>query len=458
MKILTIIIFILILCLDLFSKDKYLIITSDKYYNSNLLENFIEYRSNDFEVINALNKEIGASILDYQNHISKIKPKYILLVGNYTDFPSKTIPYSKPVESYNYWVSEQKDSLFYMQIPIGLFFVENEKELENIINKTIMFEQNLSEMPDKLYTHSGSIEPLEPWPLEFNDELLEEMYNSFFKQNNYLHRHETSLDETPNDAKSDVQAINNGIKYMLYHGHGNIQKWSFGMGVQGIPYLENTEYYPIIFSASCLTGTFTGEIDTNEAECFATNIIASENGASAFIGAFNISSKGQNPLLHGFCKYVNEQENERLGDALLKAFNNLELPETVNKYYPHVMASEYNRARLQFHLFGDPALKINSTNTDVKLAKNEERVILISPNPVHDYIEISGLINPTVNRRIDGRVSEEITIYNVLGEKVITLSPALSQSERELRIDVSHLPTGMYFIKIGDKVQKFVKE
>jgi hypothetical protein len=51
-----------------------------------------------------------------------------------------------------------------------------------------------------------------------------------------------------------------------------------------------------------------------------------------------------------------------------------------------------------------------------------------------------------------------IEIYNVLGEKVKTLSPALSQSERELRIDVSHLPTGMYFIKIGDKMQKFVKE
>jgi hypothetical protein len=52
----------------------------------------------------------------------------------------------------------------------------------------------------------------------------------------------------------------------------------------------------------------------------------------------------------------------------------------------------------------------------------------------------------------------EIVIYNVIGEKVKALSPALSQSERELRIDVSHLPTGMYFIKIGDKVQKFVKE
>jgi hypothetical protein len=46
----------------------------------------------------------------------------------------------------------------------------------------------------------------------------------------------------------------------------------------------------------------------------------------------------------------------------------------------------------------------------------------------------------------------------VLGVKVKTLSPALSQSERELRIDVSHLPTGIYFIKIGDKVEKFVKE
>jgi hypothetical protein len=50
----------------------------------------------------------------------------------------------------------------------------------------------------------------------------------------------------------------------------------------------------------------------------------------------------------------------------------------------------------------------------------------------------------------------EITIYNVLGENLLNAST--SASGGQLRINVSHLPTGMYFINIGDKVLKFVKE
>jgi len=212
------------------AKDKYLIITNEKYNQSKALQNFVEYRSYDFDVVVALNSEIGKQVDQYMNFIIQQNPKYILLVGNYQDFPSKTISYSKPVESYNYLVAEQIDSLFQIKIPIGLFFVNNEQELENIIYKTIKFEQNLIEMPNKLYTHSGSIEPLEPWPLTFNDEILNEMYNSFFKPNGYLHRHETSLDDTPNDALKDAEAINNGVKYILYHGSRKYSKMVFRNG------------------------------------------------------------------------------------------------------------------------------------------------------------------------------------------------------------------------------------
>ncbi len=455
----------------LIAKDKYLIITTQSYKESSVLDNFIQHRSNDFDVEVAINSEVGDMPEHFKNYIIDENPYYVLLVGNYSDFPSKTIPYYKPVESYNFWISEQIDSLFELQIPLGLFFVDNENELENIISKTIKFEQNLEEMPAKLYTHSGGspYEPVKPWPLEFNDEILNEMYDSFFKTNGYLHRHETSLDDTANDAQNDVQAINNGIKYMFYHGHGNIPKWSYGMGIAGIPYLKNTEYFPVIFSASCLTGTFTGKIDTMEAPCLAANMLASENGAVAFIGAYNISSKGQNPILYGFSKNVNDKSNERLGDALLKAFNNTEMPETVKKYHPHIMAYEYNRARLQFHLFGDPALKINSAGTNVKINR-EENIFSVSPNPASDYIEIS-LGSHSVNKGLQPLVhGYEIEVYDVLGERVystegtersrsaeVDLYGHFGYAQCPLRIDISHLPRGLYFVRFGDRVEKFIK-
>jgi glutamine amidotransferase-like uncharacterized protein len=99
----------------------------------------------------------------------------------------------------------------------------------------------------------------------------------------------------------------------------------------------------------------------------------------------------------------------------------------------------------------------NNTSVAHRIRDNN---IKISPNPVQDYIELD--ISPLL--RGAGGVFE-IAIYNVLGEKVFTLSrqsPAMNlplpRSLWELRIDVSHLPTGMYFIKIGDQIEKFAKK
>jgi hypothetical protein len=84
---------------------------------------------------------------------------------------------------------------------------------------------------------------------------------------------------------------------------------------------------------------------------------------------------------------------------------------------------------------------------------------LIHPNPASDYIEIS-LNQPSES--LKHSEGSEIEIYDVLGERVIschvnTLTPALSQREREHRIDISHLPKGVYLVRIGDKVERFVK-
>ncbi|MBX3042909.1 MAG: hypothetical protein KIT33_01555 [Candidatus Kapabacteria bacterium] len=86
--------------------------------------------------------------------------------------------------------------------------------------------------------------------------------------------------------------------------------------------------------------------------------------------------------------------------------------------------------------------------------------ILISPNPASEYIDISGLINPTLKHGVDERgvdeVAGEIKIYNTFGELFMSLNPALSHEEREIRIDISLLPIGIYFIQIGNYSAKFM--
>ncbi|MCX7737340.1 MAG: T9SS type A sorting domain-containing protein [Candidatus Kapabacteria bacterium] len=82
----------------------------------------------------------------------------------------------------------------------------------------------------------------------------------------------------------------------------------------------------------------------------------------------------------------------------------------------------------------------------------------ISPNPVGEYIEIAGDLNPTINRRVEGIAVNEIRIYNILGECILS-TPALRATSQEgnFRIDISNLPSGIYYVRLGDWVGRFVK-
>jgi hypothetical protein len=91
--------------------------------------------------------------------------------------------------------------------------------------------------------------------------------------------------------------------------------------------------------------------------------------------------------------------------------------------------------------------------TDVEenpIIANKE-IISIFPNPASDYIEINFERCPTSPRC---RTSERIEIYNVLGECVITIPETQTPNPR---VDVSDLPVGIYFVRIGGFVGRFVK-
>ncbi len=79
----------------------------------------------------------------------------------------------------------------------------------------------------------------------------------------------------------------------------------------------------------------------------------------------------------------------------------------------------------------------------------------IQPNPAVDYIDIS------LNNGASSIASDKVQIFDVLGIEVAQTPSSVSGSQTGasdlLRIDVSKLPAGVYFIRIGDKVEKFVK-
>jgi len=87
---------------------------------------------------------------------------------------------------------------------------------------------------------------------------------------------------------------------------------------------------------------------------------------------------------------------------------------------------------------------------------NETNVIdkhqsfLILPNPASNYIIINSPL-------VEGSVGvSEIKIYNTFGNCVIDITPTSLLTGEGQRIDISHLPSGIYFIKDGDYTEKIM--
>jgi hypothetical protein len=384
---------------------------------------------------------IGITKDDYRNYVRELMPDYVLLVGKYGDFPSHMVNYTKEVESYNYYVASSLSGHLAPDIPLGLFFAENEAELSNMVDKTIYSENNSSLYPDKFYAHAGgSMEAVEPWPLEFNEEILTEMNDRYFYPNGFNWTISTAYDDSPNDVLTDIDMINSGIHYMIYHGHGNINKWSFGLGVDGLPQLNNTTY-PVILSFSCLTGTFSGEIEDHMADCFAQKIVADEHGAVAFFGAYNTSGRGMNPLMEGIVNGLfSDIVKDRLGDVILNGFANTINPNTVNKYYPTVTEIERARSAWQFHLFGDPALKICKTTTPLNDPLSQKESFKLYPIPVSDYLSFNFT---------DNDVTASFELFDIHGAKL--LSQEVTKNEK---IYLQHLSKGIYLFNLTIKGRK----
>jgi hypothetical protein len=74
--------------------------------------------------------------------------------------------------------------------------------------------------------------------------------------------------------------------------------------------------------------------------------------------------------------------------------------------------------------------------------------VTISPNPATDYIDIKP------SEGCQPSESSEIRIFNTLGEIVLQVEQTPSSVQR---IDISNISSGIYFIKIGNRVEKFVK-
>jgi len=122
-----------------------------------------------------------------------------------------------------------------------------------------------------------------------------------------------------------------------------------------------------------------------------------------------------------------------------------------SKYRLDSLGAVANCNEMNFYYRWAPAegvmalLRLGFTKVDETIVPMAED--LIEPNPAKDLIKIT---------LPEGVLTRMITIKNLFGEDVLAFD-LQNTSTREISIDVSGLPNGIYFVRVGSKMLKFVK-
>jgi hypothetical protein len=163
--------------------------------------------------------------------------------------------------------------------------------------------------------------------------------------------------------------------------------------------------------------------------------------------------KGADFVRLEYAKSPDFLENRILIDSIMTNNFFVKNLDSGTTYYWHVQAFNYAEASEWSETCDFTTNKTTGVNYE-----NKKTDFIINPNPATDYIEISSLI-PTLKRGVDE--GSDIQIFDMLGTVVFyskdNPTPSLPASREGVRIDVSFLTPGIYFIKVGNRVEKFVK-
>jgi len=260
----------------------YFIIAPNNATYLTAMEPYIAWKkAQGWEVTVALTSDIGTSntaiktYLQNEYDFGDVPPSFVLLLGDTGDIP--------------YWVGQGTGSpntdLNYVQLEgadympdagIGRFAIANLTDLQNVIDKTLNYEQVLW-VGDTWVTHSNFMASVD------NYTISEGTHN--FVLNNYLwpagftadRLYQVTFGATTQDV---TDSFNAGVNLSTYSGHGSNYSWADGpqFSQANVNALVNT-VYPFVQSYACITGSF------HLAECFAETWIRADGGSFAFMGS-----------------------------------------------------------------------------------------------------------------------------------------------------------------------------
>ncbi len=268
---------------DLPTSLGYLIISENNVNYLEAMESYVEWKKDmGYEVTMVSTVETGTSNSDIRDYIQDaydtwdVPPSFVLLIGDTPEIPHFTGQGTgSPPTDLNYSMMEGND--YFPDIGVGRFSVANLTDLNNVIDKTLQYEQGTWGGGDDWVQTAVFMASTD------NYQISEGTHN--FVLNNYLN--DAGFDSdllytvTYNATTQDVtDSFNAGRNLGIYSGHGSTTSWADGPAFSqaNVNALTNT-VYPFVQSYACITGNFT------YGECFAETWIRTDNGAFAFMGS-----------------------------------------------------------------------------------------------------------------------------------------------------------------------------
>ncbi len=281
--------------------------------------------------------QIKSFIQSYYNNASD-KPDYLLIVGDVEFVPWFDVAGSKT--DLPYYLLVGNDIL--PDISGGRISVKTTTEAERVFTKLIRYEKT-PYLTDPNWFHSALVINSN----DFQDPIAGQWATSHFTNYGYNPVHHLGDDLGNATVANVMSAVNNGVSYIYYIGHGYPQGWSTtGFSTTNVTQLSNGEMQPVISSVACNNA----DLD-DPSDCFAEVWLKhSENNGSVGIMAFTESCAAYPPdtLARGMVRAI-------LSDTIT-AFGNIVDFGRLHMYQSY--GSNCSATMHQSLLVGEPELEV----------------------------------------------------------------------------------------------------
>ena len=397
-----------------------LIISPSEYFNE--LVPFIEWKKQSGrEVVIVDIADIGndqSSIYNYVRTYYQQNPDflYLLIVGDHDKVACYDAGPTVGWDSETKWsdakyglISNSND--WYPDIYVGRFSPTNQTDLSNIIHRNLQYEINpdtsdyyltaigLGSNEGYGYGDDGEAD----WQhlRNIRTDLLNYGYQNVYE---FYDGSQGGEDANGNPNSTIISdALNNGISFFNYTGHGDINTCSSGnFSSSHINSAINTGKYPLVISVSCNAGTFTSETCISEAWQRASNL-GSPTGAIAAAGS---------SILMSWAPPMATQDE--IVDIIVESYPNNKIQSIGALFYSGQMKmlDDYPNSGKEvietWVLFGDPSTLFRSDIPSEFIVE-------------HSEIEEIGLTSTTITCNIE---NASITLWN--GDSLIGKSNVLN--------------------------------